>query len=134
MAAGLGTRMRSETPKHLHLLLGRRLVDWVTEAARELRPDRLVVVTSPETEEAISAEGITVAVQRDPRGTGDAAGAARPALEGFEGDVLVLSGDAPLLTPALLDGLIETHRQSEAAATVLTFEPTRPLPYGRIVR
>src|SRR6185437_15202067 len=52
MAGGLGTRMRSETPKHLHPLLGRRLVDWVIEATRALRPDPLVVVTSPGTEDA----------------------------------------------------------------------------------
>jgi bifunctional UDP-N-acetylglucosamine pyrophosphorylase / glucosamine-1-phosphate N-acetyltransferase len=134
MAGGLGTRMRSETPKHLHPLLGRRVVDWVIEAARELGPDRLVVVTSPETQDAIAGDGITVALQPEARGTGDAAAAAHPALEGFEGDILVLSGDSPLLTPELLAGLVESHRDAGAAATVLTFEPDRPLPYGRILR
>src|ERR671936_103472 len=134
MAAGLGTRMRSGTPKHLHPLLGLRMVDWVIDTARALRPGPLVVVTSPETEAAISGDGLEVAVQREPRGTGDAAAAARPALDGFEGDVLVLSGDSPLLTPELLEGLVDAHRESGAAATVLTFEPERPLPYGRIVR
>ena len=134
MAGGLGTRMHSETPKHLHALLGRRLVDWVIDAARALDPERLVVVTSPETEDAISGDGLTVAVQQEARGTGDAVAAARTALENFEGDVLVVSGDAPLLTPELLHALVEAHRDSSAAATVLTFEPIRPLPYGRIVR
>ena len=134
MAAGLGTRMRSETPKHLHLVLGLRMVDWVINTARALGPDPLVVVTSPETEEAISGDGLEVAVQREPRGTGDAAAAARSALDGFEGDVLLLSGDSPLLTPELLEGLVEAHREGGAAATVLTFEPERALPYGRIVR
>jgi bifunctional UDP-N-acetylglucosamine pyrophosphorylase/glucosamine-1-phosphate N-acetyltransferase len=134
MAGGLGTRMRSETPKHLHPLLGRRVVDWVIEAARELGPDRLVVVTSPETQDAIAGDGITVALQPEARGTGDAAAAAHPALEGFEGDILVLSGDSPLLTAELLEGLVESHRDGGAAATVLTFEPDRPLPYGRILR
>ena len=134
MAAGLGTRMRSELPKHLHPLLGRRMVDWVIDAARALDPEPLVVVASPETEESIPADGITRAVQPEPRGTGDAVAAARPALAGFEGDVLVLSGDSPLLTPELLDELVESHRVGGAAATILTFEPARPLPYGRIVR
>src|SRR5438876_9762785 len=134
MAGGLGTRMRSETPKHLHPLLGKRLVDWVIDAARALGPEPLVVVTSPETQDAIACDGITVAVQPEARGTGDAIAAARGALAGFEGDVLVLSGDSPLLTPELLDGLVAKHRESRAAATVLTFEPVRPLPYGRIVR
>jgi len=126
--------MRSETPKHLHPLLGKRLVDWVIDAARALGPEPLVVVSSPETQDAIAGDGITVAVQPEARGTGDAIAAARGALDGFEGDVLVLSGDSPLLTPELLEGLIAKHRESRAAATVLTFEPVRPLPYGRILR
>ena len=134
MAGGHGTRMRSETPKHLHPLLGRRMVDWVIDAASALSPDRLVVVTSPETQDAIAADGVTVAVQPEARGTGDAVAAAHPALDGFDGDILVLSGDSPLLTPELLESLVESHRAGEAAATVLTFEPDRALPYGRIVR
>ncbi len=134
MAAGLGTRMRSETPKHLHPLLGKRLVDWVLDAVRPLRPEPLVVVTSPETKDALAGQGVTVAVQPKARGTGDAVAASRNALDGFDGDLLVLSGDAPLLTPELLEGLVGTHRESRAAATVLTFEPTRPLPYGRVAR
>ena len=129
--------MRSEMPKHLHPLLGKRLVDWVLDVARAVGPEPLVVVTSPETEEAIAGDGIdgiTVAVQPEARGTGDAVAAARPSLQGFEGDLLVLSGDSPLLTPELLEGLVGAHRENEAAATVLTFEPVRPLPYGHIVR
>jgi len=134
MAAGLGTRMRSETPKHLHPLLGKRLVDWVLDAVRPLDPEPLVVVTSPETAEALAGEGVTVAVQPEARGTGDAVATARNVLDVFDGDVLVLSGDAPLLTPELLERLVAAHRERGAAATVLTFEPARPLPYGRIVR
>jgi len=126
--------MRSDTPKHLHQLLGKRLVDWVIDAVRPLDPGKLVVVTSPETTDALAQESAIVAVQQEPRGTGDAIAAARDALAGFEGDVLVLSGDAPLVTPELLQGLVDAHRKSAAAATVLTFEPGRPLPYGRIVR
>ena len=132
LAAGLGTRMRSETPKHLHPLLGRRLVDWVVEAARELGPEPLVVVTSPGSEDAF--EGVEVAVQAEPRGTGDAAAAAKEALAGFEGDVLVVTGDAAAITGDLLGRLLETHRSEGAAATVLSFEPADPGAYGRIVR
>ena len=137
MAAGLGTRMRSKRPKHLHELLGRRLVDWVIAAADGLDPDPLVVVTSPgtvaELEGTLPAGGV-LAVQEEPRGTGDAAAAARPALEGFEGDVLILAGDAPLLSAAALGGLLETHRAEGAAATVLSFEPDDPGSYGRVLR
>jgi bifunctional UDP-N-acetylglucosamine pyrophosphorylase / glucosamine-1-phosphate N-acetyltransferase len=132
LAAGLGTRMRSETPKHLHPLLGRRLVDWVLEATGALGPDPLVVVTSPESKDAF--DGLAVAVQDEPRGTGDAAAAAREALEGFEGDVLLVSGDAAAITSELLGRLLETHRREGAAATVLSFDRPDPGAYGRVVR
>ena len=132
MAAGLGTRMHSATPKHLHPLLGRRVVDWVLEAARGLEPERLVVVTSPETEGAF--EGVEVALQHVARGTGDAVATARPVLEGFDGDVVVLDGAAPLLTTELLAGLVDANAEQAADVTVLSFEPDELLPYGRIVR
>src|SRR5919199_1957752 len=112
MAAGLGTRMRSATPKHFHPLLGRRMVDWVVAVGRQLQADPLVVVTTPQAVEEF--EGVTVAVQDEPRGTGDAVASARAALGGFDGDVLVLSGDTPLLTPELLRDLVERHRREQA--------------------
>jgi bifunctional UDP-N-acetylglucosamine pyrophosphorylase / glucosamine-1-phosphate N-acetyltransferase len=132
LAGGLGTRMRSDTPKHLHLILGRRMVDWVLQATRALEPGKLVVVTSPDIHDAF--DDVEVAVQAEPRGTGDALASARDALGGFDGDVLVVSGDTPLLTSELLERLVETHRGDGAAATVLTFEPDDPGAYGRIVR
>jgi bifunctional UDP-N-acetylglucosamine pyrophosphorylase/glucosamine-1-phosphate N-acetyltransferase len=132
MAAGLGTRMRSDLPKHLHPLLGRRMVDWVLETARELGSDRLVVVTAPSTADLFA--GVEVAVQAEPRGTGDAVRSARGALDAKVDDVLVLSGDTPLLTAGLLRDLLATHRREEAWATVLSFEPDDPRHYGRVVR
>ena len=132
LAAGLGTRMRSETPKHLHPLLGRRLADWVIEAARELDPEPLVVVAAPDSKDAF--EGVEVAVQEEPHGTGAAAAAARDALARHDGDVLVVTGDAAAITGELLGQLVETHRSQGAAATVLSFEPREPGVYGRIVR
>ncbi|HEX7254955.1 MAG TPA: bifunctional UDP-N-acetylglucosamine diphosphorylase/glucosamine-1-phosphate N-acetyltransferase GlmU [Gaiellaceae bacterium] len=132
LAGGLGTRMRSTRPKHLHPLLGRRLVDWVIEAGRALDPIRLVVVTSPDYAEEF--DGVEVAVQQTPNGTGDALASARKALGAHEGEVLVLSGDSPLLRPELLAALLETHRREGAAATVLTFRRDDPASYGRIVR
>ncbi|MGI8885761.1 MAG: bifunctional UDP-N-acetylglucosamine diphosphorylase/glucosamine-1-phosphate N-acetyltransferase GlmU [Gaiellaceae bacterium] len=131
MAAGLGTRMRSATPKHLHSLLGRRMVDWVLSTARELDADPLVVVAAPSTADVF--EDVAVAVQETPLGTGDAVRSARAALESVE-EVLVLSGDTPLLTSALLRKLLDTHRREAAAATVLSFEPDDPREYGRVVR
>jgi bifunctional UDP-N-acetylglucosamine pyrophosphorylase/glucosamine-1-phosphate N-acetyltransferase len=132
MAAGLGTRMRSALPKHLHPLLGRRVVDWVLAAGESLAADPVVVVTSPE--HAGEYAGVQVAVQPNPRGTGDAVAAARSALASFAGDILVLSGDSPLVTGELLDALVTTHENESADVTVLSFEPQAPLPYGRIIR
>ena len=132
MAAGLGTRMHSEIPKHLHPLLGRRMVDWVLETANELGAEPLVVVAAPSTATAFGE--VEVAVQEEPRGTGDAVRSARAALEGRSRDVLVLSGDTPLLTPGLLRELIATHRRADAWATVLSFEPDDPREYGRVLR
>jgi bifunctional UDP-N-acetylglucosamine pyrophosphorylase / glucosamine-1-phosphate N-acetyltransferase len=132
MAAGLGTRMKSATPKHLHPLLGRRLVDWVVEAARAAGVERVVVVTSPDAADRFP--GSEVSVQSQPLGTGDAVRAARDALRDAGGDVLVLNGDVPGLSPQTLRDLIETHRSARAAGTVLSFEPDDVREYGRIVR
>ena len=132
MAAGLGTRMRSAVPKHFHTLLGRRLVDWVILAAQAGGVDRVVVVCSPEGEKAFA--GMETVVQHTARGTGDAVASARARLESYDGDVLVLNGDVPGLTAELLAALIETHRAAHAAATVLSFEPSDPRSYGRVIR
>jgi bifunctional UDP-N-acetylglucosamine pyrophosphorylase / glucosamine-1-phosphate N-acetyltransferase len=134
MAGGLGTRMRSSVAKHFHPILGRRMVDWVIEAGREAGADPLVVVASPSGKDEFDGLPVTVAVQEEPLGTGDAVRSARDALAGYEGDVLVLSGDTPLLTPALLGELVAAHRSARAAATILSFEPDDPRLYGRIVR
>jgi bifunctional UDP-N-acetylglucosamine pyrophosphorylase/glucosamine-1-phosphate N-acetyltransferase len=132
MAAGLGTRMRSDLPKHLHPLLGRRMIDWVLSAAGGLGADPVVVVTSPSSAGAF--DGLHVAIQEEPRGTGDAVRVAREDLDGRVDDVLVLSGDTPLITDALLGRLVEAHRAADAWATVLSFEPADAGDYGRILR
>ena len=132
MAGGLGTRMRSAVPKHLHPVLGRRMVDWVLEAARPLGVARLLVIASPETRDDFGE--VEVAVQERPLGTGDAVRATQASLAGAADSVLVLSGDTPLLTSALLAELLDTHRREEAGATVLTFEPADSRAYGRVVR
>jgi len=132
LAGGLGTRMKSSTPKHLHPLLGRRMVDWVIRAARDAGVDRVVVVASPDT--AALFEGLEVAIQQTPLGTGDAVRSARAVLAGAQGDVLVLNGDVPALTAELVRALVEAHRTAGAAGTVLSFVPADLRSYGRIVR
>ncbi len=133
MAGGLGTRMKSSVPKHLHQLLGRRVVDWVLEAARATGADPIVVVASPDTRDEYD-DGVVVAVQEHARGTGDAVASAQQALEGFGGSVLVLDAAAPLVTTGLLREFVAQHEVGDAAVTILTIEPEEPLPYGRIVR
>ncbi len=132
MAGGLGTRMKSAMPKHLHPLLGRRMVDWVVRAAQDAGVERIVVVASPDSADSFS--GVEVSVQREPLGTGDAVRSARDALAGVEGDVLVLNGDVPGLEPEVVRALVETHRREGASGTVLAFEPEDVRSYGRIVR
>ena len=137
MAAGLGTRMRSDRPKHLHPLLGRRVLDWALVPAKPLGPDPLVVVCSPETREEFAQtlpDEAELLVQAKPRGTGDAVASAKAALERFSGDVLVLDGAAPLLTTSVLEELLGEHRRTGASVTVLSIEPDEPLPYGRVLR
>ena len=108
MAAGLGTRMKSATPKHLHPLLGRRLVDWVVAAVEPLDPEPLVLVVAPD---AVGAFGdANVAVQQQPLGTGDSLRAARPNV-GDAKQLLVVSGDHPRLSSQLLEQLVTEHRR-----------------------
>jgi bifunctional UDP-N-acetylglucosamine pyrophosphorylase / glucosamine-1-phosphate N-acetyltransferase len=132
MAGGLGTRMRSSVPKHLHPLLGRRVVDWVLESARTAGAGRIVVVAAPGSRDAY--DGVEVAIQTEPRGTGDAVASARATLDDFEGRVLVLDAAAPLLTGDHLGSLVEEHERRGAAVTILSFESSLGLPYGRIIR
>jgi bifunctional UDP-N-acetylglucosamine pyrophosphorylase/glucosamine-1-phosphate N-acetyltransferase len=131
MAAGLGTRMKSATPKHLHPLLGRRLVDWVVAAVEPLGAHPLVLVVAPDAVHAFA--GMDVAVQERPLGTGDSLRAARSKV-GDAKQLLVVSGDHPRLSTDLLRQLVDAHRGSGAAATVLSFEPSDPRAYGRVVR
>jgi bifunctional UDP-N-acetylglucosamine pyrophosphorylase/glucosamine-1-phosphate N-acetyltransferase len=134
MAGGLGTRMKSAVPKHFHPILGRRMIDWIIETGRDAGASPIVVVASPATRSEFAESGVDVAVQETPLGTGDAVRAARTALQAHAGDVLVLSGDTPLLTSELLRELIETHHREGADATILSAEPADPRLYGRVVR
>ena len=108
------------------------MVDWVLAAAHELDIEPLVIVASISTAELFP--GLEVTVQERPLGTGDAVRSARALLEDRAQEILVLSGDTPLLTSALLSKLVETHRREKAAATVLSFCPEDVRSYGRVLR
>ncbi|MHC4922898.1 MAG: bifunctional UDP-N-acetylglucosamine diphosphorylase/glucosamine-1-phosphate N-acetyltransferase GlmU [Planctomycetota bacterium] len=143
LAAGKGTRMKSDRPKVLFQVAGRPMVLHVLDAARALKPDRTVVVVghhASDVRDAIRADAsfdekkTRFAHQKQQRGTGHALRSALPALKGFKGTVLVLSGDVPLVGTETLKMLLDAHRKSGNSATLLTFRPADPTGYGRIVR
>jgi len=136
MAAGLGTRMKSDLPKVLHPICGRPLLAYVLDAAALLEPARLVVVTGPDDDSALGAvlpPGAERAVQPERRGSGDALRAGMTPLEDFEGDVMVLNGDVPLVTGELLVALRKHHVET-GRATVMTIVLDDPAHYGRVLR
>jgi bifunctional UDP-N-acetylglucosamine pyrophosphorylase / glucosamine-1-phosphate N-acetyltransferase len=126
--------MRSSLPKVLHPLCGRPLIAWPIEAARAAGAGKVVVVDGPKRRLADHLpEDVVVAVQQEPRGTGDAVAAA--AGEIGDGDTVVVTmGDVPLVDGATLTALVEAHDASGAAATMLTAELEDPTGYGRVVR
>jgi bifunctional UDP-N-acetylglucosamine pyrophosphorylase/glucosamine-1-phosphate N-acetyltransferase len=138
LAGGKGTRMRSRTPKLLHEVLGRPLLGWSMAAVEELAATPTVVIVPPDAGELeqLVPGWATTAVQQQARGTGDAAMSGRGALDGFQGDVLVLNADHPLVDAGTLRELVDAHRSAGAAVTVLTFERTKTIgdDFGRIVR
>ena len=136
LAAGLGTRMKSRTPKLLHELCGRPMVSYVVDAARAATGGRPLVVTSPATAAVRDALGSDVdyALQEEPRGTGDAVRAAIEALPDGVNEVLVLIGDLPLLEAGLLTELLEERRLDEAAIALVAVDAIEPADLGRVIR
>lgn len=135
LAAGAGTRMKSHTPKLLHGLCGRPLILWPVLAARAAGAARIVVVDGPgrPLADALAPHDVAVAIQREPRGTGDAARAAAEQVDP-DAPVLVINGDAPLITASALAELLAAHEAAGAAATMLTMELEEPGAYGRVIR
>lgn len=138
MAAGQGTRMKSPIPKVLHKVGGRAILDRVIDTVEAAGCERIIVVVgnhSPGVRALVEARlgKDAVAVQDPPLGTGHAVLAAREALAGFEGDLLVLNGDCPLLEPRDLEPLFSLRADGVALA-MLAFEPADPLLYGRVLR
>ena len=134
LAAGQGTRMRSSVPKMLHDLCGRPLVGWPIAAAQEAGADTIVVVDSPaNTLDGHLPEGVRRVVQPEPDGTGGAVQAAAAEIDD-DATVVVLTGDAPLVTATAIAELVAAHAASGASATMVTMELDDPAGYGRVVR
>ena len=136
LAAGKGTRMKSNRAKVLHTLCGVPMVNYVIEALKPLAPERLLVVVGHQAElvEAVLPEEAEPVLQREQLGTGDAVRVALEALgDEEEGVLLVVNGDGPLISARTLDGLVERHRSAGVGATVLVAELEDPRGLGRVV-
>ncbi len=139
LAAGKGTRMKSDLPKVLHRIGGITLIERVLRTAERLGAASTTIVVGHEAEKVrahvgSSRPGVRFVVQEPQLGTGHALLQAEPALAGQRGTVILLSGDVPLLRPDTLAMLVDTHASADAAATVVTASVPRPYGYGRIVR
>ncbi len=136
LAAGQGKRMKSARPKVLHTLAGRSMLGWLIETVSSLNPEKIVVVASPDGQDDVAkaAAPHPVAVQEKALGTGDAVKAALDALDGFDGDVLILLGDMPLITADTLQALIqERYKDTKTGLSVLGAEFETPPAFGRLV-
>jgi bifunctional UDP-N-acetylglucosamine pyrophosphorylase/glucosamine-1-phosphate N-acetyltransferase len=139
LAAGEGTRMRSSLPKVLHRIGGRPLVGHVLDTARDLAPAHVLVVVRHERDRVADAvagvsDEVVVVDQDEVPGTGRAVEVALDRLAGFDGDVLVLSGDVPLLDAETLTALLRAHREGATEATLLSAVVDDATGYGRVLR
>ncbi len=137
MAAGKGTRMKSDLPKVLHKLNDRSMVHYVIDLAEKINSEKIVLIIGHKkelVEKECSSRNVNFALQSPQLGTGHAVQMTEPSFVGYDGDVLVLSGDVPLLTEKSIHALIEEHQRSNATATLLTADLEDPSGYGRIIR
>jgi len=138
MAAGRSTRMMTERPKVLHEVCGRPMLSYVLEACRANQVSRILVVVGYQKQQLIDhyagQDDLVWVEQREQHGTGHAVMVCEEALSDFEGTVLVVAGDMPLVRPETMRRLLDTHEDSEAAATIATTILEDPTGYGRIVR
>jgi bifunctional UDP-N-acetylglucosamine pyrophosphorylase/glucosamine-1-phosphate N-acetyltransferase len=137
LAAGKGTRMKSDRAKVLHPLLGQPLLSYVLNAARALKPEKTIVVIGHQAEavqRAFDRPGLIFITQSPQLGTGHAVMQTAGELNSFPGTILVLSGDVPLIRKETLGQIIRTHRKKKTPVTLLSTRLSKPLAYGRIIR
>jgi bifunctional UDP-N-acetylglucosamine pyrophosphorylase/glucosamine-1-phosphate N-acetyltransferase len=137
LAAGRGTRMKSDTPKVLHELLGKPLIVHVLDSLKAAGISEAIVVTghgSDLLKEKLKGLGVRTVLQKELLGSGDAVNAAKTELENNYENVIVLCGDAPLIKPGTIKELVDKHKESKSSATILTSVVKDPTGYGRIVR
>src|SRR5208282_2172938 len=129
--------MKSAMPKVLHPLLGKPMVQYVVEALSALKPEKTIVVTGMQGDsirDVLLNYHVSFAVQKEPKGTGDALKTAVQKLRGFTGTVLVVSGDTPLIKPATLKAFLKLHRKNRESLSLISFIAGGAHSYGRIIR
>jgi len=137
LAAGMGTRMKSDLVKVLHPVAGIPMLLYPLKAAKEIGCSRIVMVVGHQkdkVEEVVKNEKVSFAYQEEPLGSGHAVMAAGNCFEDFEGDVLILCGDVPLINPHTLESFISNHEKNSCVVSVLSIVLDNPYGYGRIVR
>lgn len=137
LAAGKGTRMKSDLPKVLHPLNGREMVQYVIDVAEEIGSEKTVLIVGhgrEQVKKAVMDRRVEFAVQEPQLGTGHAVMQAADHFKNYDGDVLVLSGDVPLLTAKTIRALMDIHQKQQPLASLLTAEMDNPTGYGRVVR
>lgn len=137
LAAGKSTRMVTDLPKVLHEVCGRPMLAYVVDACRAASVERIICVVGYQKDDVIKAfeqEGITWVEQTEQKGTGHAVKVCREALADFDGDLLVIAGDMPLVRSETLDLILKTHDRENAAVTLGTGVLEDPAGYGRIIR
>lgn len=141
LAAGLGTRMKSSIPKVLHRIYDKPIIHYVVDSVRQLKPENNIAVIGHGSDEIRNAlanhhkgHPVTFAVQKEPKGTGDAMKAAVKKLRGFSGTVLVLSGDTPLISTSTLQKFLKLHKQNKEDISIISFIAEGSHSYGRIIR
>ncbi len=136
LAAGQGTRMKSDIPKVLHPVAGRPMIQYVVDVARQIGSLKVYVVLGHQEKvvRRVLGKGLVIVVQKKLSGTAAAVKTTGAQLSSFAGDVLILCGDAPLVKVETVKKLIEQHRDSRAACTVLTTHVSVPQGYGRMIR
>lgn len=137
LAAGKGTRMKSDLAKVLHPLRGRPLLHYSIDLAREVGSDKIAVIIGHQAEvirETFAGQGLIFIEQKEQLGTGHAVLQARDTFKGYAGTVLILCGDVPLLRPETIIALYEKHRRDALVVTVMTVVLDDPIHYGRVIK
>jgi len=137
LAAGKGKRMKSSLPKVLHPILGKAVISYVIDAIKRVNPERTFVVIghgSEEIEKTLNSYRLEYVIQSEQLGTGHAVLSAKDVLKGFNGHILVLNGDSPLVRPETLKRFITSHLKTKNSLSILTANLEHPTGYGRLIR